>query len=86
VFKDMLPMDPVEMQRAIHETVQQALQDNLGPIVLHLKQAVGVATSPHGPPGATGQLPVTVPNIGEQAARPGGQAPNVLVPSSGGAP
>lgn len=34
VIKDMLPLDPSDMQKLIHETVRQALQDNLGPAVM----------------------------------------------------
>lgn len=86
VFKDMLPYDPAEMQKAIHEVVSQALQDNLGAIKLDLQKAVSVATSPAGPPGAAGEMPVHMPNVGMQAARPGGAQPNVLVPSPAGAP
>ena len=69
VVKDMLPLDPVEMQRMIHETVRQALQDNLGPIVGQLAQSV---RSDADPSGATGELPIGVPDIGQQAATPGG--------------
>ncbi|OYV74781.1 MAG: hypothetical protein B7Z66_15305 [Chromatiales bacterium 21-64-14] len=58
VVKDMLPLDPADMRAMIHETVRQALQDNLGPIVAHLSAGVGVDTSAAGPPGATGQPPL----------------------------
>lgn len=40
VIKDMLPLDPADMQAMIHETVRQALQDNLGPVVAHLTNAM----------------------------------------------
>lgn len=85
VFGQSAPMmDPEAWTAAIREAVRQAMQDNLGPVSLRLKDNVTVDTSPNGPPGATGQLPVHVPNVGQQAARPGGASPNVLVPSQGG--
>ena len=72
VVKDMIPMDPVDMQRLIHETVRQSLQDNLGPIVGQLMQASQNDTSSDGPPGATAGQPLRVPDMGQQAATPGG--------------
>lgn len=68
----MLPMDPTELTTLIHETMRQALQDNLGPIVGQLMQGVGRDTSESGPPGATGAEPIRVPDVGQQAAQPGG--------------
>jgi hypothetical protein len=68
----MLPMDAQGLQTLIHETMRQALQDNLGPIVGQLMQGVGTDTSQAGPPGATGAEPIKVPDVGQQAARPGG--------------
>ena len=53
VVKDMLPLDPADMQAMIHETVRQALQDNLGPIVAHLSAGVGAQTDGT-PPGSDG--------------------------------
>lgn len=72
VVKDMIPMDPAAMQALIRQTVQQALQDNLGPIVASLRGGLEQSTSAEGPPGATGALPVRVPDVGQQAAQPGG--------------
>jgi hypothetical protein len=68
----MLPIDAQGLQTLIHETMRQALQDNLGPIVGQLMQGVGTDTSQAGPPGATGQEPIKVPDVGQQAAQPGG--------------
>lgn len=72
VVKDMIPADPVAMQALIAQTVRQALQDNLGPIVASLRGGLEQSTSAEGPPGATGALPVRVPDVGQQAAQPGG--------------
>jgi hypothetical protein len=71
VIKDMIPMDPAEMQRLIHATVQQALQDNLGPV---LGKLLGNVTNDDNPAGqdATGELPLRMPDVGQQAATPGG--------------
>ncbi len=70
--QQMIPTDPNAMAALVAETVRQALQDNLGPIVGHLAKAVGVDTSEQGPPGAQGHLPARVPDVGQQAATPGG--------------
>ena len=69
VVKDMLPLDPADMQAMIHETVRQALQDNLGPIVAHLSAGVGAQTTGD-VPGAAGQLPMrqVTPPMGDMAA------------------
>jgi len=72
VVKDMIPMAPEAMQALIMQTVAQALQDNLGPIVASLRGGLEQSTSAEGPPGATGALPVRVPDPGQQAAQPGG--------------
>ncbi len=68
----MLPLDPTELQTLIHETMRQALQDNLGPIVAQLLQGVKGDNSAAGPPGAAGAEPIRVPDVGQQAAEPGG--------------
>lgn len=69
VVKDMIPSDPELMRQLVREEVRQAMQDNLGPAVT---SAVGSlqASAPQG--GGTGQMPVAVPDVGLQAATPGG--------------
>jgi hypothetical protein len=71
VIKDMIPMDPADMQRLIHTTVHQALQDNLGPV---LGKLLGNVTNDDNPAGqdATGEMPIRMPDVGQQAATPGG--------------
>lgn len=72
-IKDMIPTDPADMQRLVHETVRQAMQDNLGPVIGHLTNLVTQLTPPdNSPSNDAGGLPVRVPNIGQQAATPGG--------------
>lgn len=62
-----LPMDPAQLQQLISETIRQALQDNLGPAVTNATDSL------QAPGGAgTGQMPIAVPNPGEQAASIGG--------------
>lgn len=70
----MLPLDQEELKALIHETMRQALQDNLGPIVGQLTGAVGTDTSAAGPPGATGGQPLAIPDPGQAAAMNGGAA------------
>lgn len=82
VIKDMLPMDPAALTALIQQTVAQALQDNLGPVIGHLTRSV---TAPPGedesappvqaPTSMAAMMPIRVPNVGEQAATPGGAAP-----------
>jgi hypothetical protein len=71
VLKDMIPLDPADMQALIHETVRQALQDNLGPIVGSLAAQLRGDVAQ----GGTGELPIRVPDLGQQAAQPGGANP-----------
>ncbi len=68
VIKDMIPLDPADMQALIHETIRQSLQDNLGPIVGELMKANDVEHSLEGPPGATGSLPTAAPTTGDPMA------------------
>jgi hypothetical protein len=81
VVKDMLKNDPGVMEAlrpliaaVVAETVHQDMQDNLGPIQGHLTEEI---TQPS-PDGATAPsdipagLPIRVPNIGAEAAMPGG--------------
>lgn len=74
VVKDMIPMDPEAMALLVRETVAQALQDNLGPIIGHLTNAVTqpVAGGGEAPDGGA-QLPVEVNNPGRAAVTPGGE-------------
>lgn len=69
----MLPLDPAELQALIHETMRQALQDNLGPIIGKLTETV---TQPVADDDTTSDipagLPIRVPDVGQQAAEPGG--------------
>lgn len=73
VIKDMIPMDPAEMRALIINTVSQALQDNLGPIIGHLTQET---TSPAPDDNVSSDvpsgMPISVPNVGQQGAQPGG--------------
>lgn len=57
------------------QAVDQAMQDNLGPV--RLAAAGNLAQDATGGPlpGAAGEMPVVTPDLGEQAARPGGQEP-----------
>jgi len=71
--------DPLAAQTMIREmaqqAIQQALEDNLGPV--RLASAGNLAQDATGGPlpGAAGELPVATPDLGEQAARPGGESP-----------
>ena len=40
VVKDVLPLDPSDLQKLIHETVRQALSDNLGPATIAAQMAL----------------------------------------------
>jgi hypothetical protein len=81
-LKDALPLDPVALQALIRETVRQALQDNLGPAVMSAQPGLQTLAAGGSLPGATGAVPITgtpggpahplVPNVGQQAATPGG--------------
>lgn len=57
------------------QAVQQAMQDNLGPV--RLASAGDLAQDATGGPlpGAAGALPIVTPDPGQQAAQPGGQNP-----------
>ena len=68
--KDMLPLDQVELVKLIHETMRQALRDNLGPVIGDLRGALSQDADPSGASG--GELPIRVPDVGQQAAMPGG--------------
>lgn len=71
-LKDYLPLDAKGLKQLIKDAVFEASQDDLGPIVGDLMQASDVDTSISGPPGAAGAMPVRVPDVGQQAATPGG--------------
>jgi len=73
-MQKMLPMDAQELQKLIHETMRQALQDNLGPVIGNLVQGVQRDADPASGDGS-GELPIRVPDVGQQAASPGGMAP-----------
>jgi portal protein len=71
--------DPLAAMTMIRETAQQAIdqfrQDNLGPV--RLAAAGNLAQDATGGtlPGAAGEMPIATPDLGEQAARPGGESP-----------
>lgn len=76
VVKDMIPMDPEAMALLVRETVAQALQDNLGPIIGHLTKSVTQPVPDGGdaPVGGGGaQMPIEINNPGRAAATPGGE-------------
>ena len=62
----MLPMDQNELVSLIHETMRQALQDNLGPIIPALRASIGQDQNPAGN-GGSGELPIRVANPGAGA-------------------
>jgi hypothetical protein len=72
VIKDMIPMDRAAMQSLIHETVRQALQDNLGPVIGTLAAQFRSDVAAGAPAGGQGYLPIRTPDVGQQAAQPGG--------------
>ncbi len=76
VVKDMIPMDPKAMAALVRETVRQALQDNLGPALgAFMAQVTQPVADEDVPSDVPAGLPIRVPNVGQQAAEPGGQAP-----------
>lgn len=71
-LKDYLPYDPVMLRQLIREEMAQAAQDNLGPATQGAAVGINLAQAGQPPPGAGGQLPIRVPDPGEQAAMVGG--------------
>lgn len=75
-------VDPAAAMEMIHamarEAVQQAMQDNLGPVRMAGSENLQVRAAGGDLPGATGAIPANgvphtlVPDVGEQAATPGG--------------
>ena len=60
----------------LHGRWRQALQDNLGPVVGALQKSVAQDMNPAGADtGGSGELPIRVPDVGQQAAQPGGATP-----------
>jgi hypothetical protein len=80
VIKDMLPLDPASMQAMIHETVRQALQDNLGPVIGSLAASLRQDVSQ----GAAGQMPVRLPDVNAQMSAVG--VPHVAPTAPPGTP
>jgi hypothetical protein len=72
VFKDFLQLDPEMLRALIREEMRQASQDDLGPV--RGAAAPNLATDATGGvlPGAAGAMPIKVPDVGQQAAQPGG--------------
>lgn len=63
----------VEMLREMaQQAVQQAMQDNLGPVRLASAGNLAVDATGGPLPGATGAIPAPVPDVGQRAATPGG--------------
>ena len=71
-LKDQLGVDPEVLRAFVREEMRQAMQDNLGPAVLSVQPDLASQASGAPIPGATGALPIRVPNVGVQAATPGG--------------
>ena len=67
-LQKMLPMDADGLRQLIHETVRQAMQDNLGPAVVNADTSLQPGQQENG----TGQMPISVPDVGTQMATPGG--------------
>lgn len=69
--------DPAAAMAMIHamagQAVQQANQDNLGPVRMASAENLAIRASGGDLPGATGAIPAPTPNVGQQAATPGGQ-------------
>lgn len=64
VFKDALQLDPQGASAAVHETIRQLLQDNLGPAVAHLMTSLQAPANDAGGGGpAQGFEPVKAPAI-----------------------
>lgn len=73
-IKDMLPLDPAGLQTLIHETVRQALQDNLGAVQGHLAQQVTETPEDIASGGdQAAALPVEMPDIGRRTILAGGE-------------
>jgi hypothetical protein len=67
------PAAAMEMIREMaQQAVQQAMQDNLGPVRVASAQTLDMQARGEELPGATGAIPASVPNPGLQAALPGG--------------
>jgi hypothetical protein len=74
IVKDMLPLDPAGLQTLIHETVRQALQDNLGVVQGHLTQQVTETPEDIASGGdQAAALPVEMPDIGRRTILAGGE-------------
>jgi hypothetical protein len=71
--------DPMAAMTMIREMAQaavtQALQDNLGPVRLAAAGDLAQDATGGPLPGAAGEMPVVTPDVGEEAATPGGQTP-----------
>jgi hypothetical protein len=70
VEKDMIQVDPAAMQALVHQTVGEALQQHLSPVLSQLKSMLGADTNPAGANGS-GELPIKVPDPGVGAANVG---------------
>jgi hypothetical protein len=68
-------VDPAAAMAMIRDLMgavtSQTLQDNLGPVVGHLTDEV-TQPIPEGVEGASGALPIKVPDVGQEAATVGG--------------
>ena len=71
-LKDFLAIDPEALRQLVREEMAQAAQDNLGPAVMGAAQGLDLELAGEPPPGASGALPIRVPDVGQQAAQPGG--------------
>jgi hypothetical protein len=67
------PAAAMEMIRTMMpQTVGQAMQDNLGPVRIAASGNLALDAADQPLPGATGGLPIQVPDVGQQAATVGG--------------
>lgn len=71
-LKDALPIDPEALRALVREEIRQAMQDNLGPAVLSAQPDLTRLGMGGQLPGAAGAMPVETPDLGQQAAMPGG--------------
>jgi hypothetical protein len=72
-LKDALPVDPETLRQLVREEMRQAFQDNLGPVVGALQKSVAQDVNPAGADtGGSGELPIRVPDVGQEGATPGG--------------
>lgn len=70
------PQAAATMIREIaQQAVQQAMQDNLGPVRLAAAGDLAQDATGGPLPGAAGELPVVTPDLGQEAAQPGGKSP-----------